>query len=277
MLALQSGDAATGRAQLEKLLNSDFPDKSSVHFFLGQLDEEQKKPDLALEHFRQVTAGDQYVPARSRAARILLQQGQVEQARAMLQAARGSSTAENTQLILAEAQLLREAGRGDESYAFLEVELAKQPDNPELLYETALAAERQDKPQILEKHLRHLLKLKPDHAHALNALGYSLAERNVRLAEAQKLLGRALVLAPEDPFIMDSMGWLLYRQGKLPEALRTLETAYGIKADPEIAAHLGEVLWTSGRKDEAMRFLNNAAKQFPDSEIVAGALKKFQP
>lgn len=195
----------------------------------------------------------------------------------MLQAARGSSTAENTQLILAEAQLLREAGRGDESYAFLEVELAKQPDNPELLYETALAAERQDKPQILEKHLRHLLKLKPDHAHALNALGYSLAERNVRLAEAQKLLGRALVLAPEDPFIMDSMGWLLYRQGKLPEALRTLETAYGIKADPEIAAHLGEVLWTSGRKDEAMRFLNNAAKQFPDSEIVAGALKKFQP
>ena len=277
MLALQSGDAATGRAQLEKLLNSDFPDKSSVHFFLGQLDEEQKKPDLALEHFRQVTAGDQYVPARSRAARILLQQGQVEQARAMLQAARCSSTAENTQLILAEAQLLREAGRGDESYAFLEVELAKQPDNPELLYETALAAERQDKPQILEKHLRHLLKLKPDHAHALNALGYSLAERNVRLEEAQKLLGRALVLAPEDPFIMDSMGWLLYRQGKLPEALRTLETAYGIKADPEIAAHLGEVLWTSGRKDEAMRFLNNAAKQFPDSEIVAGALKKFQP
>ena len=261
MLALQSGDAATGRAQLEKLLNSDFPDKSSVHFFLGQLDEEQKKPDLALEHFRQVTAGDQYVSARSRAAR------------AMLQAARGSSTAENTQLILAEAQLLREAGRGDESYAFLEVELAKQPDNPELLYETALAAERQDKPQILEKHLRHLLKLKPDHAHALNALGYSLAERNVRLAEAQKLLGRALVLAPEDPFIMDSMGWVLFRQGKL----RTLETAYGIKADPEIAAHLGEVLWTSGRKDEAMRFLNNAAKQFPDSEIVAGALKKFQP
>ena len=195
----------------------------------------------------------------------------------MLQAARGSSTAENTQLILAEAQLLREAGRGDESYAFLEVELAKQPDNPELLYETALAAERQDKPQILEKHLRHLLKLKPDHAHALNALGYSLAERNVRLAEAQKLLGRALVLAPEDPFIMDSMGWVLYRQGKLPEALRTLETAYGIKADPEIAAHLGEVLWTSGRKDEAMRFLNNAAKQFPDSEILASALKKLQP
>ena len=141
----------------------------------------------------------------------------------------------------------------------------------------ALSAERQGKPQVLEKHLRHLLKLKPEHAHALNALGYSFAERNMRLDEAKKLITRALALAPEDPFIMDSMGWVLFRQGKLPEALKTLETAYGIKADPEIAVHIGEVLWTLGRKDEASRFMMEAARKFPDSEILAGALKKFQP
>ena len=277
MLALQQGDAAGARIQLEKLLKSDFPDKSTVHFFLGQLEEEQKKPDLALEHYRQVTTGDQYIAARGRAAQILQRQGKLEEARELLRTTRGSTPAEKTQLILAEAQLLREAGHGDESYALLEAALAKQPDNPELLYETALAAERQGKPQVLEKHLGYLLKLKPDHAHALNAFGYSLAERNVRLAEAHKLIAQALALAPQDPFIMDSMGWVLFRQGKLPEALKTLETAYGIKADPEIAAHLGEVLWTMGRKDDASRLMNEAAKKNPDSEILAGALKKFQP
>ena len=277
MLALQQGDTASARAQFEKLLKSNFADKSTVHFFLGQIEEEQKKQDLALEHYRQVTAGDQYIAARGRAAQILLRQEKIDEARELLRTTRGSTPAEKTQLILAEAQLLREAGRGDESYALLEAALAKQPDNPELLYETALAAERQGKPLVLEKHLGHLLELKPDHAHALNAFGYSLAERNIRLAEAHKLITRALMLAPQDPFIMDSMGWVLFRQGKLPEALKTLETAYGIKADPEIAAHLGEVLWTMGRKDDAARLMNEAAKKNPDSEVLAAALKKFSP
>lgn len=277
MLALQQGDLSNARTQLARLLNSDFADKSTLHFFLGQIEEEQKNPELALEHFREVTAGNQYIPARGRAAQILLQQGKPEEARALLRATQTGSDAEKTQLILAEAQLLREAGRGADSYALLEAALAKQPDNPELLYETALSAERQGKPPVLEKHLRHLLKLKPDHAHALNALGYSFADRNVRLDEAKKLITRALALAPEDPFIMDSMGWVLFRQGKLPEALKTLETAYGIKADPEIAAHIGEVLWTLGRKEEASRVMLEAAKKFPDSEILASALKKFQP
>jgi tetratricopeptide (TPR) repeat protein len=277
MLALQQGDIDSARTQLTRLLSSDFADVSTVHFFLGQIEDEQKNPELALEHFRQVTTGNQYIPARGRAAQILLQQGKPEEARALLRATQTGSEAEKTQLILAEAQLLREAGRGDESYAWLEAALAKQPENPELLYETALSAERQGKPQVLEKHLRHLLKLKPEHAHALNALGYSFAERNMRLDEAKKLITRALALAPEDPFIMDSMGWVLFRQGKLPEALKTLETAYGIKADPEIAVHIGEVLWTLGRKDEASRFMMEAARKFPDNEILAGALKKFQP
>jgi len=277
MLALEQGDRAPAREQLEKLLKSDFPDKSTAHFYLGQIAEEDKKPELALEHYREVTAGDQYIPARGRAAQILLQQGKPEAAREMLRATRGSTPEEKTQLTLAEAQLLREAGRSEEAYTLLEAALAKQPDNPELLYETALSAERLGKPQVLEKHLQHLLKLKPDHAHALNALGYSLAERNTRLPEAEKLIAKALLLAPRDPFIMDSMGWVLFRQGKLAEALKTLETAYGIRADPEIAAHLGEVLWTMGRKDDAMRLMQEAALKFPDNEVLAGTLKKFQP
>lgn len=277
MLALQQGDASTGRTQLEKLLKSNFPDKSTVHFFIGQIDEDQKKPAAALEHYRQVTVGEQYIAARSRAAQILAKQGKPEEARDLIRTTQTTNAGERTQLILAESQLLRESGRHAEAYTLLETALAKQPDNPELLYETALTAERQGKPEILESLLRHLLELKPDHAHALNALGYSLTERNTRLDEAKELIARALALTPDDPFIMDSMGWVLFRQGKLDEALSTLERAYQIKADPEIAAHLGEVLWSLNRKDEASRLLKEAAKKDPDSDVLAGVIKKLIP
>lgn len=277
MLALQQGDLTTGRAQLEHLLTTDFADKSTIHFFLGQLDQEQKKTEAAAEHYRQVTTGQQYIAARSRLAQILLQQGKTNEARELLHNTRGGTADERTQLIFAESQILREAGRHNDAYIVLELALTAQPDNPELLYETALTAERIGKPEILETHLKHLLSIKPDHAHALNALGYSLAERNIRLPEAHELITKALSLAPEDPFIMDSMGWVLFRQGKLAESLQTLENAYRIKADPEIAAHLGEVLWAMNRKDDARRILNDATKAHPDNEVLTGIIKKLLP
>lgn len=277
MLALQQGDTTTGRSQLEHLLQTEFPDKSTVHFFLGQLEQEQKKPEAALEHYRQVTTGDQYVAARSRAAQILLQQGKPEEARELLHNTRGGSAAERTQLIMAEAQLLREAKRLNDAFIVLESALTSQPDNPELLYEAALTAERIGKPEILETHLKHLLTLKPEHAHALNALGYSWAERNIRLPEAEAMINKALVHMPDDPFITDSLGWVLFRQGKLEAALKALEKAYRISADPEIAAHLGEVMWTLGRKDEASQLMNEAAKKNPDNDVLAAAIKKLFP
>lgn len=276
MLALQQGDAATGRGQLEKLLTTDYQDKSTIHFFLGQLDEEQGKPDAALAHYRLVVGGEQFLISRTRAAQILQRQGKIEEARELLHNS-GNNAGEKTQMLLAESQLLRDAGRETEALALLEGALARQPDNPELLYETALLSERQGKPEILEKRLKRLIELKPEHAHALNALGYSLAERNVRLDEAEKLISKAVSLAPEDPFIMDSLGWVQYRQGKLKEALQTLERAYTIKADPEIAAHLGEVLWSLERKDEAKSLLREAARKNPENEVLAGVIKKLLP
>ncbi len=277
ILALQQGDTQTGRQQLEKLLGTNFPDQSMLHFFLGQLDQEQKKLDAALAHFMQVTTGNQVIAARARAAQIMLQQGKPEEARELLHNTRGGSAEERTQLTLAEAQLLRDAGRHGEAYEVLAKALGVQPDNPDLLYDAALTAERNGHPELLESHLQHLLRLHPDHAHALNALGYSWADRNQRLPEAYELIARAVALQPDDPFIADSLGWVQYRLGRLEEALATLERAYGIKADPEIAAHLGEVLWQLGRKDEAKKLLADALRQYPDSEVLAAAIKKLQP
>jgi tetratricopeptide (TPR) repeat protein len=277
MLALQQGDAETGRRQLEKLLQTDFPDKDTVHFFLGQLEQEQKKPSEALEHYRQVNGGEQYIPARSRAALILLQQGKPEEARLFLHKSRASTDGERTQLILAEAQLLRDAGRNDDAYTTLETALKQHPDDIDLLYDAALTADRIGKPALLESHIKHLLSLKPDHAHALNALGYSWADRNQNLPEARALIDQASSLAPDDPFIMDSLGWVQFRQGQSEAAVKTLAQAYALRADPEIAAHLGEVLWTLGRKDEARRLLNEAAKQNPDNETVTDVIKKLLP
>lgn len=277
MLALQQGDYQTGRNQLEHLLKTDFADKSTVHFFLGQLDQEQKKPDAALAHFRQVTAGEQFVAARSRAAQILMQQGKTDEARELLRATQGGSAAERVQLILAESQLLRDAKRYNEAYIVLDAGLSTQPDNSELLYEAALTAERMGKPELLETHLKRLLAQNPEHAHALNALGYSWADRNVNLSEAYDMIAKASALMPEDPFIMDSLGWVQFRQGKAEQALQTLQTAYRIKADPEIAAHLAEVLWSLNRKAEAQRLLKEAASQNPDNDVLADAIKKLQP
>ncbi|WP_028994826.1 tetratricopeptide repeat protein [Azonexus hydrophilus] len=277
ILALQAGDRDSGRQQLTHLLETDYPDKSGIHYLLGQIAQEAGQPDQAIGHFRQVTAGERYIAARSRVAILLLSQGKRDEAIALLRQTRGATPGERTQLALAEAQLLRESGDEAGAYAALEKALLGAPNDPELLYDAALTAERLGRHDAMETRLRHLLKLHPEHPHALNALGYSYADRNIRLDEAAVLLTQAIALAPEDAFIMDSVGWLQYRQGKLAEALTTLQNAYQLKADPEIAAHLGEVLWQLDRRDEARKVWQDARSQHPGNAALNAVIQKFLP
>jgi len=130
---------------------------------------------------------------------------------------------------------------------------------------------------VLERHLRRLIALKPDSAQAYNALGYSLADRNLRLEEAAQLIDKALSLTPDDPFILDSKGWLLFRQGKLAAALEALQKAFAQRPDAEIAAHIGEVLWVLGRPNEALAVWREAAKAHPTNEVLAATIKRFVP
>lgn len=275
ILALQQNDLPRAEAQLKHLLTLEFPDRNVIYYYLGQIAEDNKRSSEAIDYYAQVTAGEQLFPARLRLAHILGGQGKLDEARQQLRTTQARTPHESVQLLLAEAQLLREARQYQAAYDLLDKELTGQPAQPELLYETALLAEKTGQIDTSERLLRRLIDVQPESAQAYNALGYSFAERNVRLSEAHTLIAKALALTPDDPFIIDSMGWVLYRQGDLAAALTQLERAYAQRQDPEIAAHLGEVLWMLGRKDEARRTLREASKNFPANEVLADTLKKF--
>lgn len=276
ILSLQLNDVAEAEQQLRRFIAIGRGELDAARFYLGQIAEQAGRTDEALDWYRAVAAGEQLVPAHVRAAQMLVQQNKLDEAREQLAAARVAAPNDN-RLLIAEAQLLREAGHHAEAYALLKPALEAQPDDPELLYETALSAEKLDYVDVMERHLRRLMKIKPDSAHAYNALGYSLADRNVRLHEAMQLLDKALALAPDDPFILDSKGWALFRQGNAAAALEFLQKAYARKPDAEIAAHAGEVMWTLGQHDEAMKLWRDAAQAHPDNEALTATIKRFAP
>ncbi len=277
ILALQENDTALAEKQLKHLVTLDFQQKSAPYYYLGQIAEEGKRSDDALAYYQQVGPGEYYLPAQVRSAAIRSRSGNLDEARKQLRAAADKSPELGVQLSIAEAALLRDAKQTEAALELLEQELGKQPEQPELLYESALLAEKLGRVELMESRLRKLIELQPDSAQAYNALGYSYADRNVRLPEARQLIEKALQLAPNDPFILDSMGWVLYRQGDLEGALGYLQRAHSQRADPEIAAHIGEVLWMLGRKEEARLTLREAQKKDPSNEVLTEAIKRFAP
>jgi tetratricopeptide (TPR) repeat protein len=277
VLSLQLNDVDEAEKQLKRLVAMNHGESDAARLYLGQIAEERKQPDEALKWYGEVVAGAQYLPARLRMAQLQVRLQKLDDARRTLHETAAATPAERAQLLIAEAQILRDAGRLADAYAVLADGLVAHPDQPELLYETAMMAEKAGKLDAVEPTLRRLITVRPDHAHAYNALGYSLADRNERLDEAQQLIDKALQLAPEDPFILDSKGWVLYRRGDAQGALEVLKKAFALRADPEIAAHLGEVLWALGRKDEARQTWGDAMKASPGNEVLVGTVRKFAP
>jgi tetratricopeptide (TPR) repeat protein len=276
LLAVQATDYDAAETQLKRVLELNYKDPDVARFYLGQLNEERKRFDEALKWYSTVSQGEQYIGAQSRYAGILAKQGKLPEARKHLQEASASDLQQRVQLTQAEAQLLRDANAYQEAFDVLGQALAKMPNYPDLLYDHAMAAEKVNRLDILESNLKQLIKLRPDHAHAHNALGYTLADRNQRIAEAYSLIETALKLAPDDPFIQDSMGWVLFRMGRNQEGLDYLQRAFKQRPDPEIAAHLGEVLWVLDQRDEAKRIWAESLKAHPNNELLQGTVKRFQ-
>jgi Flp pilus assembly protein TadD len=277
VLAFQLKEYGVAEQTLKRVLSMRYRDPDAVRYLLGQIAEEQKRWPQAIQWYEQIQEGDHALNARMRTAGAIAKQGKLDEARKYLQQVVTDNPAEEVQLTVVEAQLLRDANKHGDAFALLGEALKRQPEQPELLYDYALTAEKLEKFDLLESNLRKLIQVRPEHAHAYNALGYSFADRNTRLPEARKLVEKALELSPEDYYIVDSMGWVQYREGDLKGAAATLRRAYTGRPDAEIGAHLGEVLWQMGQRDEAKRVWDEALKTAPENETLLKTIKKFRP
>lgn len=216
------------------------------------------------------------IEVQSRRASLLMRQGKIKEARALIRAVPERGADDARAKALAEAQLLRDAKMWREAAEVLARAGERFVDDVDLTYEQAMVDEKLERYDDMERRLRRVIELKPDHPHAHNALGYSLADRNQRLPEARDLIRQALSLAPGDPFITDSLGWVEYRLGNRDEALRLLRQAYKARPDSEIAAHLGEVLWAAGQHDEAKQIWLEGRIRDSGNEVLKETLARLK-
>ena len=234
-------------------------DFAAAETWLGKIDD----PKRALE-------------VQTRRATLLARQGRVADAREAVRRAPEREPGDARAKLVAEATVLREVKRWGDAFEVLGQAANRFPDDPDLLYEQAMVAEKMDRLDEMEGLLRRVIGMKPDNAHAHNALGYSLADRRQRLPEARQLIQRALELSPGDPFITDSLGWVEYRMGNVEEALRLLRQAYAARPDVEIGAHLGEVLWAAGQRDEARRIWAESKGRDSANDVLRETLARLK-
>ncbi len=247
---------------------------NEVNYYLGRIAEDRGDHAKAAIWYQGVQAGQSYFDAQIRLALTLARQDRLEDARKHLKSIRTENDKQATLVIQAEADLLVEMKRFDEAMQIYNTALDNHYD-PDLLYARAMLAEKMDRLDVMEADLRKVVETDPQNAQALNALGYTLADRTDRYAEAEKLIDQALALRPDDFFILDSKGWVLYRLGKLDEAIVYLRRAYEQVSDAEIAAHLGEVLWVSGNQKEARQILDAALKATPDNTHLQEVIERL--
>ena len=261
----KSWDEAEG--YLQELIERD-SHVDSAHLNLGRIAEERNDPEGALVEYALVGPGSEYLPAQLRQADILISHGRGAEASKKLASARGAQPDYAIQLYLIEAETLAANNQTDRAWNTLQQALKQYPDDLNLLYSRAMLAEKRNDLDQMERDLRAIIKREPDNAMALNALGYTLSDRTTRYTEAKALIQQAYDLNPDDPAVLDSLGWVNYRLGNLDEAERLLRQALERFPDQEVAAHLGEVLWANGKQREAKKIWGTFLKENPDSPIL---------
>lgn len=246
---------------------------------LAQIALEKKDKQAAMSWLSKVESYDgknaAWLNVQIRRAQLLAMDGKLQEAREFLNAVKTNNQAEQIQLIQAEMQLLRNARQEQQAWELMHAAVERFPENPDLLYDYAMLAESQKKLTEMEVMLKRVIELAPNSQHAYNALGYSYADRNIHLDTALSLIEKALQLAPDDPFILDSLGWIKFRLALPEEAEQALRRAYQLRPDPEIAIHLGEVLWSSGKTEDARKFWNEAKSKDPDNESLKNTLLRL--
>ena len=277
VLSYELKDYEEAERSLRDALALGYREPDFVRFTLGQMAEERKLPQEAVNWYEAITSGPQLPQAQSRLAVLEAEDGKLDAALARLERLADMQNTPRPARVLAQAQLARNAEQPDRALTILSAALAKDGNVAEWRYERALLLDDRERVAEAERDLRAYLKLKPKSAQGLNALGYILANRTSRIREARELVSRALKLDPDNPMILDSMGWVEYRSGKLEAALRYLQRAHHLMPDPEIAAHLGEVLWKMGREAEARELWARSLEANPDSDIIRRTQQRFIP
>ena len=288
LLSYQSADYVAAESYFQQALALDFKDADQIYIYLAQTAEKQNHDDLAISWYNKVQPDQQvqpnqraqpnqhYFEAQLNLANVIARTQSVDKAIEKLDAIEDLNTEQQIIVIQSEAALLAKAKRSQDSFDLLDKAVKNLPNTPELVYDYALAAERVQKFDVMEAELRKAIAAKPDFAAAYNALGYSFADRNIKLDEAIQLIEKALSISPNDHYMLDSLGWAYYRKGNLDKAIDYLQQAYKESQDPEIAAHLGEVLWQKGQREEARKIWRDALIANPDNEVLLSTTRKFK-
>jgi tetratricopeptide (TPR) repeat protein len=284
VLAMQTNDTPAAERYFGRYVDvaektpDDEHDPAKAILILSQIAEEKGDIKGALAWLDRLDSEDPKLRFGTdlRRAQLMAKGGDLAGARKYLGTLKPEDKTAQAQVVLAEAQILRDAGKPKDAFKVMQDAARRFQDNPDFLYDYALMAEKLGRSDVMEKTLRQVIAKQPKNQQAYNALGYSLADRNVRLKEAYKLVDKALKMAPQDPFIMDSMGWVEYRLGHLDAAETQLRKAYELRGDPEIGVHLGEVLWKKGQQDEARKFWRDAQTKDPKNDALKSTLARLR-
>ncbi len=273
LVSMEAGAWPEARIYLQELIERG-SHVDAAHFNLGRVFEQLGDSESALIEYSLVGPGNDFLPAQVRQAEILFDQKRNDEASARLAKARDEQPDYAIQLYLIESESLSKRQLQDRAWTLMQQALKQYPDDSDLLYSRAMLAEKRNDLAQLEKDLRLITQREPDNAMALNALGYTLADRTTRFEEARQLVEQAHQLNPQDPAILDSLGWVNFRMGNLDEAERLLRQALQQFPDHEVAAHLGEVLWAQGKQREAKKIWSDALKAQPDSPVLRDTLQR---
>ncbi len=274
LLALRAGDLDYAETKFLVLVERS-KRKDEAHYYLGQIAEHREKYSEARRWYSVIERGHYYIDAKINLALIIAREDNVDSARKFLQLIATKTAEQELRILVAEGEILRNAKLYGDAFNHYTESLASLPDNTQLLYARALMADKLNRLDVAEDDLKNILAREPNNAQALNALGYTLADRTDRYAEALEYIERAHRLRPDDAAITDSLGWIQYRLGNTKEAIKHLRKAFELMKDPEIAAHLGEVLWVMGEHDSAKKLWDEALKATPDHELLLNVIQRF--
>ncbi len=280
-LMIDAGDDEQAQKDLLRFveLEKDKPDSrglSQAYLMLSQIALRQKKTAESEEWLNKISEPESLAQVQIQRANLIASKGDIAKALKLIQELPTNSLQAQRVRLQAEVKLLRDYKKFDQAYQVLVAASKETPDDLDLRYEVAMMAEKLNRLDEMERILRSVIEAKPDFQHAYNALGFALADRNIRLKEARELIVTALEFSPDDPMIVDSLGWVEFRMGNKVAALAILERAYKSKNDPEIGTHLGEVHWSLGQRDKALKLWREAKKVAPNNEILLETLKRLK-